>query len=67
MSPAKLVSDGFLTVAQTAAYLALSKSSVYDLIRAGMLSHGRFAGKLVVPKIAAHQYAQERVVLGSVA
>lgn len=63
----ELLNDGFVSVTEAARWLAISRSRMYELVAAGVLSHARLSGKIVVPRAALHEYARAALVPGSVA
>jgi excisionase family DNA binding protein len=63
----ELVNEGFDSVRDGAAYLAIGKSQMYKLIKAGVISHAIAGGKLVIPRKALREYALSKLKLGSVA
>ncbi len=63
----ELIADGYATVQQTAQFLACSKSRVYQLVQGNVLSHGKHGGRIAIPWVAVRAYAEQRLVIGSVA
>lgn len=62
-----LVDDGFASVAEAAQWLAISKSRLYELVKAGVLSHARLSGKIALPRSVLREYALSTLKVGSVA
>jgi excisionase family DNA binding protein len=63
----ELLGAGFVSVAEAARWLAISRSRMYELVKAGVLSHARISGKIVLPRAALCEYAAAALVRGSVA
>lgn len=63
----ELLTGGFLSVSESAKWLAISRSRLYELIAAGVLSHARISGKICVPRRALHEYVAQRLVIGTIA
>jgi len=63
----ELVNEGFMRVTDAAAYLAISKSRVYELLHSGSISYSKHGNKLVVSRAALREYAALRLKLGTVA
>ena len=63
----ELIAEGFVGIAEAAAWLAISRSRLYELVAAGVLSHSRISGKIVVPRAALREYALATFRPGSVA
>lgn len=62
-----LADGGFMSVSQGAALLAISKSRMYELVRAQVISSAILAGKICIPRLALLEYAAARVQLGTIA
>ena len=67
MSTGALADGGFLSVSQGAALLAISKTRMYELLRANVISSARLGGKICVPRLALLEYAAARIQLGTIA
>lgn len=63
----ELVEGGFASVTAAAAYLAISKSRMYELLHSGAISYSKHGNKLVVSRAALCRYAAMRLQIGSVA
>jgi excisionase family DNA binding protein len=57
-----LIDDGFVTVPQAAAFLSLSRATVYALMDAGELAYAKFGRSRRVPRRALHDYAGRSLV-----
>jgi len=62
-----LADGGFVSVAEGAAFLAISRTRMYELPRANIISSARLGGKLCIPRLALLEYAAARIQLGSIA
>ncbi len=67
MTRRELISDGFDSVTDAAAYLAISKSRMYELLHSGSISYSKHGNKLVVSRAALREYAALRLQIGSIA
>lgn len=67
MSTRELADGGFVSAPEGAAFLAISKSRMYELLRANVISSARLGGKLCVPRLALLKYAAARIQLGTIA
>jgi excisionase family DNA binding protein len=67
MSTRALADGGFLSVSQGAAFLAISKSRLYELLKADLISSARLGGKICIPRLALLEYAAARIQLGTIA
>jgi excisionase family DNA binding protein len=63
----ELVNEGLESVADAAAYLAISKSRVYELLHSGSISYSKHGNKFVVSRAALRRYALVRLKVGSIA
>lgn len=63
----RLVADGFLPAKEAAKFLGISRSSLYELLKAQVITHAKIRGRKAVPIAALREYAKSRLQLGSVA
>lgn len=66
LSTRALADGGFVSVPQGAAFLAISKTRMYELLRANVISSARLGGKLCIPRLALLEYAAVRIRLGTI-
>jgi excisionase family DNA binding protein len=57
-----LMDDGFVTVAQAAEYLNLSRATVYALMDSGELAYAKFGRSRRIPRRALMDYAGRSLV-----
>ena len=60
--PAGLVEDGFVSVAEAATFLGLSRATVYELMGSGKLAHAKFGRSRRIPRRALREFAQSCLV-----
>lgn len=66
-SKARLVEEGFCTAKEAAAFLGVSRTRLYQLVKAGVLTcafHGRH---ISVSRRALREYAAQCIVIGTIA
>ena len=62
-----LLGEGVVTVAQAAEELHLSKTRIYELIRAGAMTHITVGVRVLIPRATLRAYLAKRMTIGSVA
>lgn len=55
---AQLAASGFLTVAEAAQFLAVSRTTIYELLRSGAIPSARFGRARRIPRQALIDFAE---------
>ena len=63
----ELADDGFASPREAARFLAIGKDWMYELLRAGAISHVRHGRRISVSWRALKQYAASQIKLGRIA
>jgi excisionase family DNA binding protein len=60
--PPDLTADGFADIPEAAAYLSMSRSSVYKLMESKILAYAKFGKARRIPWRALREYAERSLV-----
>ena len=66
-SARQVVAAGFAKPTEAAAFLGIGKTWIYDLIKAGSITHVRHGRRIVIPWSAVHEYAAQKLRYGKIA
>lgn len=65
LSRQEMVSEGFVSVANAAKFLSVSRAKVYEMMAAGELAYAKFGKSRRLPLRALNEYAQRAITAGN--